>query len=132
MKNKSIQFLMFGILTSVVVASHGVVSYAQTNSSMPTIGTNTSSSSINSTTNNSTAIVSDNPVVQSIEKAIKAIRDGDNKSGKKSLLEAEEALEGKSDLVDAEKRVEAALAALKDGDNNGAISHAEEAMKKIS
>ena len=130
MKNKSIQFLMFGILTSVIVASHGVVSYSQTNSSMPTIGTNTSS--INSTTTNSTAIVSDNPVVQSIEKAIKAIRDGDNKSGKKSLLEAEEALEGKSDLVDAEKRVEAALAALKDGDNNGAISHAEEAMKKIS
>lgn len=130
MKNKSIQFLMFGILTSVIVASHGVVSYSQTNSSMPTIGTNTSS--INSTTTNSTAVQSDNPVVQSIEKAIKAIRDGDNKSGKKSLLEAEEALEGKSDLVDAEKRVEAALAALKDGDNNGAISHAEEAMKKMS
>ena len=130
MKNKSIQFLMFGILTSVIVASHGVVSYSQTNSSMPTIGTNTSS--INSTTTNSMAVQSDNPVVQSIEKAIKAIRDGDNKSGKKSLLEAEEALEGKSDLVDAEKRVEAALAALKDGDNNGAISHAEEAMKKMS
>jgi hypothetical protein len=35
--------------------------------------------------------------------------------GKKLLLKAEEALEGKSDLVDAEKRIEASLAALKDG-----------------
>ena len=131
MKNKSIQFLMFGILSSIILVSHGIASYAQTNSSNPTIGTNTSISSSNSTAN-STSIQSDYPVVQSIEKAIKAIKDGDNKSGKKSLLEAEEALEGKSDLVDAEKRVEAALAALKDGDTNGAISHAEEAMKNIS
>ena len=132
MKNKSIQFLLFAIVTSIILASHGLVSYAQTNSSNPTIGTNTTISNSNSTNTNSTTIKSDNPVVQSIEKAIQAIKDGDNKSGKKSLLEAEEALEGKSDLVDAEKRVEAALAALKDGDTNGAISHAEEAMKDIS
>ena len=75
---------------------------------------------------------SDNPVVQSIDAAIKAIKDGDKDSGKKSLLKAEEALEGKSNLADAEKRVEASLAALKDGDNNAAISHAEEAKKSLS
>ena len=83
--------------------------------------------------NNATSSTpSDNPVVQSIEAAIKAINDGDKDSGKKLLLKAEEALEGKSDLVDAEKRVEASLAALKDGDNNAAISHAEEAKKNLS
>jgi len=48
------------------------------------------------------------------------------------LLKAEEALEGKSDLVDAEKRIEASLAALKDGDDNGAISQADEAKRNIS
>ena len=82
--------------------------------------------------NNATSTPSDNPVVQSIDTAIKAIKDGDKDSGKKSLLKAEEALEGKSDLVDAEKQVETALAALKDGDTNAAISHAEEAKNNLS
>ena len=125
---------MLGLATiSIILVSNGIVSYAQTNSSDLTVGYNTSISTSNSTNvNNATSTSSDNPVVQSIDAAIKAIKDGDKDSGKKSLLKAEEALEGKSDLVDAEKRVEASLAALKDGDNNAAISHAEEAKKSLS
>ena len=134
MKNKSIQSIMLGLATiSIILVSNGIVSYAQTNSSDLTVGYNTSISTSNSTdVNNATSTPSDNQVVQSIDAAIKAIKDGDKDSGKKSLLTAEEALEGKSDLVDAEKRVEASLAALKDGDNNAAISHAEEAKKSLS
>ena len=91
------------------------------------------SNSTNSTkVNNATSTSSDNPIVKSIDDAIKAIKNGDKDSGKKSLLKAEEALEGKSGLVDAEKRVEAALAALKDGDTTAAISHAEEAKNSLS
>ena len=132
MKNKSIQSILLGLATiSIILVSNGFVSYAQTNSS---VGYNSSISNSSSTTvNNATSSTpSDNPVVQSIDAAIKAIKDGDKDSGKKSLLKAEEALEGKSDLADAEKRVEASLAALKDGDNNAAISHAEEAKKNLS
>jgi hypothetical protein len=133
MKNKSIQSIMLGLATiSIILVSNGIVSYAQTNSSDITVGYNSSISNSSSTTANNTTSTSDNPVVQSIDAAIKAIKDGDKDSGKKSLLKAEEALEGKSDLVDAEKRVEASLAALKDGDNNAAISHAEEAKKSLS
>jgi hypothetical protein len=135
MKNKSIQSIMFGLATiSIILVSNGIVSYAQTNSSGLNMGANSSISKTNSTTvNNATSSApSNNPIVQSIDTAIKAIKDGDKDTGKKSLLKAEEALEGKSDLVDAEKRVEASLAALKDGDNNAAISHAEEAKKSLS
>ena len=124
---------MLGLATiSIILVSNGIVSYAQTNSSDITVGYNSSISNSNSTTVNNATSTSDNPVVQSIDAAIKAIKDGDKDSGKKSLLKAEEALEGKSDLADAEKRVEASLAALKDGDNNAAISHAEEAKKSLS
>jgi len=133
MKNKSIQSIMLGLATiSIILVSNGIVSYAQTNSSDITVGYNSSISNSSSTTVNNATSTSDNPVVQSIDAAIKAIKDGDKDTGKKLLLKAEEALEGKSDLVDAEKRVEASLAALKDGDNNAAISHAEEAKKSIS
>ena len=133
MKNKSIQSIMLGLATvSIILVSNGIVSYAQTNSSDITVGYNSSISNSSSTTVNNATSTSDNPVVQSIDAAIKAIKDGDKDTGKKLLLKAEEALEGKSDLVDAEKRVEASLAALKDGDNNAAISHAEEAKKSLS
>ena len=124
---------MLGLATiSIILVSNGIVSYAQTNSSDITVEYNSSISNSSSTTVNNATSTSDNPVVQSIDAAIKAIKDGDKDTGKKLLLKAEEALEGKSDLVDAEKRVEASLAALKDGDNNAAISHAEEAKKSLS
>ncbi|MGC1262409.1 MAG: hypothetical protein WA932_00435, partial [Nitrososphaeraceae archaeon] len=97
MKNKSIQSIMLGLATiSIILVSNGFVSYAQTNSSGPTAGYNSSISNSSSTTVNNTtsSTPSDNPVVQSIDAAIKAIKDGDKDSGKKLLLKAEEALEG--------------------------------------
>jgi hypothetical protein len=122
-------------MVSILIFSNGIVSYAQTN----VLNLTTNSSMSNTTTavnstgiNNTTSSTLDNPVVQSIDAAISAIKSSDNKAGKKLLYEAESALEGKSDVVDAEKRVEASLQALKDGDTNAAISHAEEAKKSLS
>src|SRR6185295_5048030 len=128
MKSKSTVSLILGLATiSIILISNGVVSYAQTNSTMAM------SNSTNSTkVNNATSTSSDNPIVKSIDDAIKAIKNGDKDPGKKSLHKAEEALEGKSGLGDAEERVEAALAALKDGDTTAAISHAEEAKNSLS
>jgi hypothetical protein len=74
---------------------------------------------------------SSNPVVKSIDVAISSLKSGDNNSGRKSLLQAESALEGNSKAVDAEKHIEASLQALKDGDTNGAINHAELAKKSL-
>jgi hypothetical protein len=124
---------MFGIATiSLLLVSNSVGTSAQTNFTNAIGDSNVSNSTLNSTSvTNSTSTNSDNPIVQSIDAAIKAIKDGDKDSGKKLLLKAEEALEGKSDLVDAEKRIEASLAALKDGDDNGAISQADEAKRNI-
>jgi hypothetical protein len=93
---------------------------------------NASAVSNSSGITNTTSSTSDNPVLKSIDDAISAIKSSDNKAGKKLLYEAESALEGKSDVVDAEKRIEASLQALKDGDTNAAISHAEEAKKSLS
>jgi hypothetical protein len=64
-----------------------------------------------------------------IDSAISAIKSGDNDEGRKQLLEAEKSLEGVTSAVDAEKRIEAALKILKDGDSNGSISQAEEAKR---
>jgi hypothetical protein len=47
------------------------------------------------------------------------------------LLQAESGLEGNSKLSTAEKNVESSLQALKDGDTNGAINHAQEAKSGI-
>ena len=81
MKNKSIQSMMLGLSTiSIILVSNGIVSYAQTNSSDLTVGYNTSNSNSTSNStnvNNATSTPSDNPVVQSIDAAIKAIKDGD-------------------------------------------------------
>jgi len=60
------------------------------------------------------------------------IKSGDNDGAKKSLLQAESALEGKSNLSGAEKHIEASLKALKEGDTNGALMHAEEAKKGLA
>ena len=136
MNNKSTKAILLGlVMVSILIFSNGIVSYAQTN----VLNLTTNSSMSNTTTainstgiNNTTSSTSDNPVVQSIDAAISAIKSSDNKAGKKLLYEAESALEGKSDVVDAEKRVEASLQALKDGDTNAAISHAEEAKKSLS
>jgi uncharacterized membrane-anchored protein len=133
MKTKSILSMMLGLVAtiSIFLISNGIVSYAQSNSSEVTLDTNTSISASNSTQVNNATSQSDNPTVQSIDAAIKALNDGDKDGAKKLLLKAEESLEGKPDLENAEKRVEASLAALKDGDTNAAISHAEEAKKNL-
>jgi hypothetical protein len=132
MKTKSISYMVLGLAAiSVLLFSNGIVSHAQSNSSEVTMGTNTSISASNSTQVNNTTSQSHNPTVQSIDAAIKALNDDDKDTAKKLLLKAEESLEGKSGQEDAEKRVEAALAALKDGDINSAISHAEEAKKNL-
>ena len=133
MKTKLITPVMLGFAAiSMILFSNGIVLHAQSNSSEVTLGTNTTIASSNSTQANNSTSASDNPTAQSIVEAIKALNGGDKDAAKKLLLKAEESLEGKSNLEDAEKRVEAALAALKDDDINSAISHAKEAKKKIS
>jgi outer membrane protein assembly factor BamD (BamD/ComL family) len=133
MNTKLITPVMLGLAAiSMILFSNGLVSYGQSNSSEVTLGTNTTISGSNSTQANNSTSQSDNPTVQSLDDAIKALNAGDKDTAKKLLLKAEESLEGKSNLEDAEKRVEAALAALKDGDINSAISHAEEAKKNLS
>lgn len=122
-------------MISILLISNGVISYAQTND--PNLTTNSTISNATAAANssgitNTTSSTSDNPVVKSIDAAISAMKSSDDKAGKKLLYEAESALEGKSDVVDAEKRIEASLQALKDGDTNAAISHAEEAKKSLS
>lgn len=132
MKTKSIVFLMLGLATiSIILFSNGIVLHAQTTDSNVSLNSNTSLSGNNATQENNATSQLDNPTVQSLDAAIKALNDGDKDGSKKLLLQAEESLEDKSDLQDAEKRVEASLAALKDGDTNAAISHAEEAIKNI-
>ena len=133
MNTKLITPVMLGLAAiSMILFSNGLVSYGQSNSSEVTLGTNTTTSGSNSTQANNSTSQSDNPTVKSIDDAIKALNAGDNDTAKKLLLKAEESLEGKSNLEGAEKRVEAALAALKDGDIHSAISHAEEAKKNLS
>jgi len=133
MKTKLIISMTLGLVAiSMLLISNGIVSHAQDNSSEVTLGTNTTISTSNSTQGNNSTSQSDNPTAKSIDAAIKALNEDDKDTAKKLLLKAEESLEGKSNLEGAEKRVEAALAALKDGDINSAISNAEEAKKNLS
>jgi hypothetical protein len=132
MYNRSIQVILMGLATiSLLLIWNGVGAYAQTTYSNQTGSSNTSSSAANTTGINATSLPSDNPVLKKIDAGIKAIKADDKTAGKKSLLQAESSLEGKSDAVDAEKHVEAALQALKDSDTNAAISHAEQAKEKL-
>lgn len=136
MNNKIAIGILLGLgMISILLISNGVISYAQTND--PNLTTNSTISNATAAANssgitNTTSSTSDNPVVKSIDAAISAMKSSDDKAGKKLLYQAESALEGKSDVVDAEKRIEASLQALKDGDTNAAISHAEEAKKSLS
>jgi hypothetical protein len=75
---------------------------------------------------------SNDPVIMHIDTAISAIKSGDNEQGRKHLLQAEKMLEGVETAIDAEKRIEAALKTLKDGDSNGSIGQAEEAKKLLN
>jgi hypothetical protein len=75
---------------------------------------------------------SNDKVIMQIDSAISSIKSGDNDEGRKQLLQAEKSLEGVTSAVDAEKRIEAALKILKDGDSNGSISQAEEAKNLLT
>ena len=59
------------------------------------------------------------------------IKGGDTDGAKKSLYQAEAGLEDQPNQGGAEKQIEASLKALKDGDTNGALTHAEEANNSL-
>ncbi len=62
-----------------------------------------------------------------IDKTIAAIKSGDTNSGKKQLTVIKDKIEENPDTFTGENHIEDAIQALKDGDNNRAIIHAEEA-----
>jgi hypothetical protein len=110
--------IAFGFIVSTATAQSNTTEANSTNSATATTNTNTNSSS-------------DNPIVAQIDAAIGAIKDGKSDEGRKHLFEAEKLMEGKPSIADSEKRVEAAIKALSDGDSNGSISQAEEAKKSL-
>jgi len=69
---------------------------------------------------------------QQIDSAITAIQGGNTDEGRKQLLQSEKLLEDMPSASAAEKHIEAALQALKQGDNTGSITHAEEAKKMVN
>ena len=127
MKTKNTNILPLALLTTallgLMIASGSVISTATAQSNTTTNATT------NATTNTSSS--TDDPVVVQIDAAISAIKDGKTDEGRKHLFEAEKLMEGKPSIADSEKRIEAAIKALKDGDANGSISQAEEAKKSL-
>jgi hypothetical protein len=105
------------LMSNIVLSSATMQSNGDTSTTAPTTSTTKSSN---------------DKVIMNIDAAISSIKSGDNDEGRKQLLEAEKSLEGVTSVVDAEKRIEAALKILKDGDSNGSISQAEEAKKLLT
>ena len=105
------------LMSNIVLSSATMQSNGDTSTTAPTTSTTKSSN---------------DKVIMNIDAAISSIKSGDNDEGRKQLLEAEKSLEGVESAVDAEKRIEAALKILKDGDSNGSISQAEEAKKLLT
>src|SRR5215213_5648625 len=112
-----------GAITALIMMSNIVLSSATTQSkdasTSATIAAESSSSSADQ-------------VIVHLDSAISAIKSGNNDEGRKQLLQAEKLLEGVESAVDSEKRIEAAIEALKDGDSNASISQSEEAKKLIT
>ncbi len=134
--NKKYLGTMFVIAaTAMLLILSPSFSHAQTinSGSAGPVGTNATTSANTTSTANAQSPSSNNSnlVVKSIDEAISAIKSGDNTGARKSLYEAEQALEGNQKVVDAEKHIEASLQALKDGDSNGAISHADLSKKGL-
>ena len=105
------------LMSNIVLSSATMQSNGDTSTTAPTTSTTKSFN---------------DKVIMNIDAAISSIKSGDNDEGRKQLLEAEKSLEGVESAVDAEKRIEAALKILKDGDSNGSISQAEEAKKLLT
>ncbi|GKS62402.1 hypothetical protein YTPLAS21_18600 [Candidatus Nitrosocosmicus sp.] len=117
---KTINLFSLAILPLLLI-SGSVVAFGQTNISNSTQTSNQTGASSDS----------NNDIIQSIDSGIASINNGDNDGAKKSFYQAELALEDKPDLSSVEKQIEASLKALKDGDTNAAITHAEEAKKSL-
>ena len=119
--------VLFSVLAIVplLLISNSVTSYGQTNATNTTNTTNTTNQT--STTNGPNS-----ELIKLIDSGIAMINSGDNDGAKKSLLQAESGLEDKPNLSGAEKHIEASLKALKEGDTNGALTHAEEAKKGLA
>jgi hypothetical protein len=125
MKNNNVHILpailITGAITGLILMSNIVLSSATMQSNGDTTMTSTA-----------TTKSSNDQVIMHIDSAISAIKSGDNDKGRKQLLEAEKLLEGVESAVDSEKRIEAAIKTLKDGDSNGSISQAEQAKKSLT
>lgn len=115
--------LITGAIAGLILMSNIVLSTATMQSN-----SDTSTTAAATTTTKS----SNDQVIMHIDSAISSIKSGDNDEGRKQLLQAEKLLEGVESAVDSEKRIEAALKILKDGDSNGSISQAEEAKKLLT
>ncbi len=116
--------IIFSLLTIVplLLISNSVLSFGQTNAT-------NSTTTISNQTN--TADNPNNEIIKSIDSGIMMIKSGDNDGAKKSLYQAEASLEDQPNQGGAEKQIEASLKALKDGDTNGALAHAEEAKNSL-
>jgi hypothetical protein len=128
MKTENTSILLAALLTialsGLMIASVLVISTAKAQS-------NTTEMNATSNATSNTSSSSDDPVVMQTDAAIIAIKDGKTDEGRKHLLEAEKLMEGRPSIADSEKRIEAAIKALNDGDSNGSISQAEEAKKSL-
>ncbi|MGB8085211.1 MAG: hypothetical protein WCF07_02835 [Nitrososphaeraceae archaeon] len=80
----------------------------------------------------SAASTSNQSIGQQIDSAVTAIQGGNTDEGRKELLQSEKVLEDMPSASAAEKHIEAALQALKQGDNTGSVTHAEEAQKMLN
>jgi hypothetical protein len=128
MKTENTSILLAALLTialsGLMIASGLVISTAKAQS-------NTTEMNATSNATSYTSSSTDDPVVVQTDAAIIAIKDGKTDEGRKHLLEAEKLMEGRPSIADSEKRIEAAIKALNDGDSNGSISQAEEAKKSL-
>ena len=117
--------ILFSLLSIVplLLISNNILSFGQTNA--------TNSTTITSNQTNTAADNPNNEIIKSIETGISMIKSGDNDGAKKSLYQAEASLEDQPNQGGAEKQIEATLKALKDGDTNGALTHAEEAKNSL-
>lgn len=120
-KYKKILILFSLAILPLLCVENNVVVFGQANI------TNTTA------TSNQTGTSSDpnNEIIQAVDSGIASINNGDSDGAKKSFYQAELALEEKPNLSGVEKQIEASLKALKDGDTNAAITHAEEAKKNL-
>lgn len=117
--NKTILFSL--AVLPLLLTSNGILVNGQTNIANATATSNQTGSLSGS----------NSEIIQLIDSGITFINNGDSDGAKKSFYQAELALEDKPDLTNAEKQIEASLKALKDGDTNAAIAHAEEAKKNL-